>query len=117
MANPNPSPETRFVPGVSGNPEGRQPDTPEKIIEKKVIKQIVEEYKQGLADSLPQISPILIAKALDADVQAIKEIHDRVMGKAPQSVDINARVAVSSLSEEDKAMIDKLIHAEQETIG
>jgi methyl coenzyme M reductase subunit C-like uncharacterized protein (methanogenesis marker protein 7) len=90
-----------FDMGTAPGP-GRPVDTPEKIVEKKAIKQIVEEYKATLADSLPLISPVLVAKALESDVQAIKEIHDRVMGKAPQSVDVNARIAVSSLSEEDK---------------
>jgi len=110
------NPDGTFAEGKIGGP-GRPKDTPEKIIEKKAIKQIVEEYKATLADSLPLISPVLVAKALDSDVQAIKEIHDRVMGKAPQSVELNARVAVGALSEEDKAAIDKLFHVEQETTG
>jgi hypothetical protein len=78
----------RFIPGVSGNPEGRTPDTPEQKIMKKAIKEIVKEYKESLADSLPLIAPIIKAKALEGDMTAIKEIHDRVMDKAKQSTDI-----------------------------
>lgn len=81
------NPDGTFAEGKIGGP-GRPKDTPEKIVEKKAIKQIVEEYKAKLADSLDRIEPILVAKALEADVPAIKEIHDRVMGKAQQNVDL-----------------------------
>ncbi len=74
-----------FTKGTAPGP-GRPADTPERVVEKKAIKQIVEEYKAKLADSLDRIEPILVAKALDADVSAIKEIHDRVMGKAAQPI-------------------------------
>lgn len=80
----------RFVPGVSGNPAGRPPDSFEKKIERKAVKQLVEEYKQGLAEALPVIRPILIRKASEGDVGAIREVHDRVMGKAHQTTDITS---------------------------
>ncbi len=80
----------RFIPGVSGNPEGRKPDTSEQKIEKKAVKQLVDEYRQSLAESLPQITPVLIRQAVKGEIQAIKEINDRVMGKSPQSTDITS---------------------------
>lgn len=80
----------RWVPGVSGNPEGAKPETQEQKIIKRAIKEIVKEYKENLAESLPAISPILIAKALEGDMSAIKEVHDRVMGKPEQSTDITS---------------------------
>lgn len=80
-------PDGTFDVGTAPGP-GRPPDTEEKKLEKKAIKQIVEEYKEKLADSLNLIEPVLVAKALEADVPAIKEIHDRVMGKAQQNVDV-----------------------------
>lgn len=80
----------RFVPGVSGNPNGRQPDTEADIIRKKATKQLIAEYKESLGDALPLIKPVLIAKALEGDMTAIKEIHDRVMDKAKQSTDITS---------------------------
>lgn len=67
---------------------GRPLDTPEKKLEKKAIKEIVKEYKEALADMLPEIQPIIRKKALEGDMTAIKEVHDRVMDKAKQSTDI-----------------------------
>jgi len=78
----------KWLPGVSGNPEGGKPETPEQKIAKKALKEIVSEYKEKLAEALPQISPVLIAKGIAGDIQAIKEIHDRVMGKPEQKTDI-----------------------------
>jgi hypothetical protein len=70
------------------NREGRKPETPEQKIAKKATKELIAEYKEALGESLPMIRPILIAKALEGDMVAIKEIHDRVMDKAKQSTDI-----------------------------
>ncbi len=78
----------RFVEGVSGNPDGRPPDTLEKKIEKKAVKQLVEEYKESLSDVLPSLSPVLKAMALAGEIQAIKEVHDRIMGKPEQKSDL-----------------------------
>ena len=76
----------RFVEGVSGNPKGTPPLTSEQKIAKKVAKELISDYKQKLAEALPQISPVLIASAIAGEIAAIKELHDRVMGKAPQPV-------------------------------
>ena len=78
----------RFVEGTTGNPEGRPPDTEVDIIRKKATKELIAEYKEALGESLPIIKPILIAKALEGDMTAIKEIHDRVMDKSKQSTDM-----------------------------
>ena len=84
----NRRPDGTFGPKNMANPEGRPPDTPEVIIQKKAIKQIVSEYKEKLAEALPEISPVLIAKALAGDIQAIKEVHDRVMGGVPRDLNL-----------------------------
>ncbi len=74
-----------------GNPGGGRPkDTPQSKIVKKAIKELVIEYKQGLAEALPFIRPVLVQKASEGDIQAIKEVNDRVMGKSPQSTDITS---------------------------
>jgi hypothetical protein len=66
------------------NYDGRPPDTPESKMIKKATKELISEYKEALGESLPLIKPVLIAKALEGDMTAIKEIHDRVMDKAVQ---------------------------------
>lgn len=80
----------KFIKGVSGNPEGRTPETPEDKIVKKATKELIAEYKEALGESLPMIKPILIAKALEGNMKAIKEIHDRVMDKSKQPTDITS---------------------------
>lgn len=80
----------QFIPGVSGNLNGRPPMTEEEKIVKKATKEFIKEYKEQLGESLPLISPVLIAKALEGDIPAIKEIHDRVMGKSEQKTDITS---------------------------
>lgn len=80
----------RFIPGVSGNPDGRPPMTEEEKIVKKATKELIKEYKEALGEALPLISPVLIAKAKEGDMQAIKEVNDRVMGKAEAKTDITS---------------------------
>lgn len=76
-----------FDTGTIGGP-GRPPDTEQDKIVKKATKQLIAEYKEALGESLPLITPVLIAKALEGDMPAIKELNDRVMGKAEQHTDI-----------------------------
>lgn len=37
-------------------------------------------------ENIKPINEALIKKAIDGDIQAIKEIHDRVWGKSPQAI-------------------------------
>jgi len=71
---------------VEGNPGGGRPEGSKNDPVKKAIKQYIAEYQERLAEALPLIDPVLIKKAKEGDVQAIKELHDRVMGKAPQTL-------------------------------
>src|SRR3990167_7410154 len=79
----------RWLPGVSGNEEGRPPETPEQKFIKKAAREFIEEHKEKLAASLPKISPVLIEKALGGDMIAIKDIEDRVMGKPTTPIEGN----------------------------
>jgi hypothetical protein len=81
------NPDGTFAVGYEGGP-GRPKDTPEKIIIKKATRELIAEYKEALGGALPLIQPVLIAKALEGDMGAIKEIHDRVMDKAKQPTDV-----------------------------
>ena len=74
-----------------GNPGGgRPPETEEKKLLKKATKQIIAEYKEALAEALPFIEPVLVKKAIEGDMVAIKEVHDRVMDKSKQPTDITS---------------------------
>ena len=63
------------------NKDGRPKETPEQKAKKKAMKEMIKDYKEKLAEALIEISPVLIAEALKGNIQAIKEINDRVMGK------------------------------------
>ena len=78
-----------FTEGNEGGP-GRPPETAEQKLIKKAVKELVKEYQQTLAEALPKISPVLIKKAIDGDIMAIKELHDRAMGKPLQKTDITS---------------------------
>jgi len=75
-----------FGPGNNANPEGRPIETEEQKLVRKAKREFVKEYKEKLEESLPYISPVLIAKAIGGDIQAIKEIHDIVVGKMPTKI-------------------------------
>jgi len=77
----------KFVQGTAPGP-GRPKDTEADVIRKKATKELISDYKKALGESLPLITPILIAKALEGDLPSIKEINDRVMGKADQHTDL-----------------------------
>lgn len=76
----------RLLPGSTANPDGRPVESAEKKLLKKALNEMVEEYREKLAESLPLLSPVLIAKALEGDIPAIKELNDRVMGKPQQDI-------------------------------
>lgn len=82
----------RLLPGNTGNPNGRPIETKEEKEIRRATKELIKDYKDKLAESLPQISPVLIAKAIAGDIGAIKEIHDRVMGKPPQDLNLSGDI-------------------------
>lgn len=71
------------------NLAGRPPDTEADKLKKKATKEIIKEYKEALGEALPLIKPVILAKALEGDMTAIKEIHDRVMDKSRQNVGLD----------------------------
>ena len=77
-----------YVKGQSGNPFGRPKETKEQKIIRKATKELISDYKDKLAEALPKISPVLIREAISGNMIAIKEIHDRVMGKPPQDINL-----------------------------
>ncbi len=85
----------KFAEGSIPNPKGRPVETEEQKLQRKVKKEFIAEYKAHLEEALPLISPILIAKAMEGDMQAIKEVNDRVMGKPHQSVAVEGNVGLA----------------------
>lgn len=77
-----------FAIGKIGGP-GRPKETEQDKIVKKATKELIKEYKEALGEALPLIKPVLVAKALEGDIPAIKEIHDRVMDKSRQNLGID----------------------------
>lgn len=63
---------------------------------------LAERGKEALVRAyLKNVKPInqaLIDKALLGDIQAIKELHDRVYGKAPQDIKLDAEVTTKVIS-------------------
>lgn len=72
------------------NRDGRPPMTEEEKLKAKVQRDFVKEYKESLKNALPLISPVLIAKALEGDMAAIKEVNDRAMGKPDTKTDVTS---------------------------
>ena len=71
----------RFVKGEYEGGPGRPKLTEEQKLMKKAVKEYIKEHIENLAEALPAISPVLIDQATQGNILAIKEIHDRVMGK------------------------------------
>ena len=80
----NRKPDGTFGAGNTANPTGRPKETSERKIIRKATKELIADYKKTLTNALPLIGPILISQALKGDIQSIKEVHDRAMGKSPQ---------------------------------
>lgn len=74
-----------FQPGVSGNPGGR----PKRKVWTEAIKEAIEEIDQIDPQQRPRIKLLaqaLVAAGLAGEVQALREIGDRVEGKVPQAL-------------------------------
>jgi hypothetical protein len=92
-----------FMPGKSGNPNGRPKRTPLTDVTREKLPQKIPDDPQGRTYA-EAIVDKLIAMALSGDIAAIRELHDRAEGKARQTIDIgNAalREAYERLSAEE----------------
>jgi hypothetical protein len=91
MANPNPSPATRFKPGQSGNPSGRSSAELKNLNE---AARIAAELKLKALSSLQEFvqsvknAEDIVAALTSADVvRLFKEAEDRAHGTPKQSVE------------------------------
>ena len=96
-----------FKPGQSGNYNGRPIESTEKKLIRKANKQFIAEYLESLTQALVDISPVLIAKAIDGDMMAIKEVNDRAIGKALQKSEVKQEITL--VDEEVKEKINNAL--------
>lgn len=89
----------RFKPGQSGNPGGRP----------KKVREVADKALAMAEDALDELWDIAKDKQNPPAVRlaAIKEIHDRGIGRAPQSIDITQETK-HSLSEEFEYFVRRL---------
>ena len=81
---------------------GRPKLTEEQRIVNRAVKDLVSEYEENLAQVLPELSPIIKKKALEGDIQFVKELHD-VVGIRRGNQPINAiQINVGELREKYK---------------
>lgn len=78
---------------MAGAPKGNKNAANPKGLSK-ILRQRLEERAANAA-----LMDALIDKALTGDIQAIKEVFDRVDGKPKQSLDVTADVTARSASE------------------
>jgi hypothetical protein len=79
MANPNPSPATRFKPGQVANPKGRPPGRSFTDRLRKEIEKIAPGNSETWADMLVKVA---LAKALEGDFAFFKLVADKVDSSA-----------------------------------
>lgn len=75
-----------FKPGKSGNPKGRQSSKPFADALRMEIAQL-----EGDRRGLRKVARKLITKAEEGDMQAIKELADRLDGKAVQQTELTGK--------------------------
>lgn len=92
MANPNPSPETRFKPGQSGNPSGRSSEELKNLTEAARIsselklKALSCLQERVSKDDLTADQALELLMSADA-LRLFKEAEDRAHGTPRQSID------------------------------
>lgn len=110
MANPDPSPETRFKPGQSGNPGGLNSET------HRLIKDSAEKAArlqnlliEGVLAKVEQASPEDREAILRADVnKIIGDALDRHLGKATQPIDNTSSDGSMSIAAASDAVLEAI---------
>ena len=84
------TPSTAWKPGQSGNPNGRPPRA---WTMSTLIEEALEEVEAQSGKSFKSlVAKRLAHMAVGGDIQAIKEINDRIDGKPKQSIDIEGSI-------------------------
>ena len=132
MANPNPSPSTRFGKGKSGNPSGSVKLPPavrearklslQQFIEStlKLLHMTATELRELMSNPYTPgfelvIAGVIVNGAREGDMSAVNQLLDRCFGKAPMKIDLqtdNYRKDLESLTDEDLARIELIFSGE-----
>lgn len=76
----------RFVPGVSGNPHGRQPGS---VSLRRLIRKRLEEAPKGSKRSLAEeLADRIVADAIESDGQSRKLVLEHLEGKPPAALQL-----------------------------
>ncbi len=90
MANPDPSPETRFPPGICPNPAGRPKGSGIRArLRAAVAAALAEDPDRTTADKIVDRLLLIATRGDDAVArQAIKDVIEQVDGKVPERVEV-----------------------------
>ena len=106
-----PNKETQFKEGQSGNPAGRPKGVPNsktrllrllELVQTKVNPVTGEKEEFTVAE---QLDMVLINKALKGDLNAYKELFDRLEGRAKQSTEVEISGGMTINWEEKKTYV------------
>lgn len=92
MANKDPSKDTRFKKGKSGNPGGR-PSL--KAWSEAISAALAEVDAKSKKTKLAMVATALVDAAIGGDVSAMREIGDRIEGRAIQAVQVAGNLGLS----------------------
>lgn len=88
----NRRPDGTFGKDNTANLDGRPKETEEDKIQKKAIQEYIAEFKESLAPVLEIIPPKLQEGVEAGNLQAMKEVIDILVSKAPQKQDLEVKV-------------------------
>lgn len=114
MSNPHPLKKNQWKKGQSGNPDGKPPGTLDfKTKWFKFVDKIAAQNDITPEEVEEQLLAVAFKQAKDANYQFWKDIHDRVHGKAGETLDITSKGEQIKLSPAMKAYADKLLDGQR----
>lgn len=99
-----------FKDGKSGNPNGRPKGQRNyATIYREALKNIAKANNKTPEEIEEMLEVTGLKKALKGDFNFWKDVRDRIHGKAPQTIDLNAKVHDSTFTDEEKQKLLDLI--------
>ena len=104
MANPNPSPATRFQPGNKVAQTGKR-----RLLSSALERELIQFQSEPLGiksgEAAGRIAQQLVSMAVDGDKWAIEFVWDRTEGKPKQAIEHSGRVTAETVSEEHARLV------------